>query len=67
MLDEILRGQALDELIGRVLDYLQQLKMDIEEDKVPTEEYVIIKVRCWVASFTRPFILSSLPPLSCSL
>ena len=65
VLDQILSGQALDELIEKVLNYLLELKKDIEEDKVPREEYVITKV---ILSPLSPLIPHSsplpLPPLS---
>lgn len=49
VLDQILSGIPLDEVIEKVLSYLQELQKEIKEDKVPMQEYVITKVRTAIA------------------
>jgi DNA polymerase alpha subunit A len=43
VLDSILSGRGLDEVIDEVQAFLQQLSHDVEEDKVPLEDYIITK------------------------
>ena len=57
MLDQILSGIALDEVIEKVLSYLQELQKEIKEDKVPMQEYVITKV-CTAIRVGRSFMMS---------
>ncbi len=44
MLDQILSGAPLDDVIGEVLKYLQELGKEVQEDRVPMEEFIITKV-----------------------
>lgn len=44
VLDQILSGAPLDDVIDRVLSFLVELKLELENNKVPLEEFVITKV-----------------------
>ena len=44
VLDQILSGAPLDDVIECVLGYLQELSKDLLEEKVPIQEFIITKV-----------------------
>ena len=44
VLDQILSGASLDEVIEAVLSHLDLVSKNIQQDKIPLQDYVITKV-----------------------